>query len=312
MVFAGYAIIKKYKMNRRFFLKTGVAAVAASSQLENEILASSYQTTTTASKKKIGIQLYSLREDMAKNPDATLKAVAEMGYSFVETYGYKDGKFFGKSPEAFSRQLAGLGMKMTSSHTGFNVYGNDTTQAWDSVKKNMEDTKKTGSKWIVQAGYPGSKYTKLDEVKKLADTFNRIGELAKSNELKFAYHNHREEFRAIEDQIPYQKYLELTDKKLVSFQMDIGHVANEMADYRIYLKLYPGRFGCVHIRDTDVFTKVATEMGKGQVMLEDVFNLFTNAGVEDYYVEQEEYNYTPLESLKMCYDYLASAKFVKW
>ena len=299
-------------MNRRHFFKAGMATVATSSLLGNEMLASSFQTTTAAAKKKIGIQLYSLRDDMAKNPDATLKAVAEMGYSFIETYGYENGQFFGKSPEAFSRQLADMGMKMTSSHTGFGVYENDTTQAWDSVKKNMEDTKKAGSKWIVQAGYPGANYTKLDEVKKLADIFNRIGELAKSYGLKFAYHNHREEFRAIEDQIPYQQYLELTDKKLVAFQMDVGHVANEMADYRTYLKLYPGRFGCLHIRDTNVFTKVATEMGKGQVALKEVFELFTHAGVEDYYVEQEEYNYTPLVSLKMCYDFLASAKFVTW
>lgn len=299
-------------MNRRHFFKTGAVAVATSSLLGNEMQASSLSATTTAAKKKIGIQLYSLRADMAKDPDITLKAVAGMGYRFIETYGYKDGQFFGKSPEAFSRQVADLGMKMTSSHTGFGVYENDTTQAWDSVKKNMEDTKKAGSKWIVQAGYPGGKYTRLDQVKKLAATFNRIGELAKSFGLKFAYHNHREEFRAIENQIPYQQYLELTDKELVAFQMDIGHVANEMADYRIYLKLYPGRFGCLHIRDTNVVTKVATEMGKGQVALKEVFDLFTHAGVEDYYVEQEEYNYTPLESLKMCYDYLASAKFVRW
>ena len=53
-------------------------------------------------------------------------------------------------------------------------------------------------------------------------------------------------------------------------------------------------------------------MGQGNVDLEGVFKLFAHAGVEDYYVEQEEYNYTPIESLKMCYDYLAKAKFVKW
>jgi sugar phosphate isomerase/epimerase len=269
-------------------------------------------STPLAGKKKIGLQLFSLRDDMAKDPEGTLRQTAGMGYSFIETYGYRDGKFFGKSPKEFSDFVSSLGMKMTSSHTGFDVYANDTPAAWDAVKKNMEDTKAAGSKWIVQAGYPGARYTKLDEVKKLADTFNRVGELAKTFGLKFAYHNHREEFRAVENQIPYQLYLERTEKSLMAFQMDIGHVANEMADYRMYLKLYPGRFGCIHIRDTDVITKVATEMGRGHVALEDVFNLFANAGVEDYYVEQEEYNYTPLESVKMCYDYLAAAQYVAW
>ena len=298
-------------MNRRGFIKTGTATLAASALLQSSPAAATATSNQGISKSKkcIGIQLYSLRDDMEKDPEGTLKKVAEMGYSTVETYGYGNGLFFGKAPKAFAAFVNDLGMKMTSSHTGFGVYNNDRSDAWDKVKQNMADTKEAGSKWIVQAGYPGAET--LNEVKRLADTFNRIGELAKSFDLKFAYHNHREEFRAVEEQIPYQKLIELTDKSLVSFQMDVGHVANEMADYRAYLRLYPGRFGCLHIRDTNVYTKVATELGQGNVELEEVFALFANAGVEDYYVEQEEYNYTPLQSLKICYDYLASAKFVK-
>jgi sugar phosphate isomerase/epimerase len=107
-------------------------------------------------------------------------------------------------------------------------------------------------------------------------------------------------------------YLELTDPALVAFQMDVGHVANEMDDYRGYMKLYPGRFGNMHISDMDVKRKVSVELGRGHVAFEDVFNLFTHAGVEDYYVEQEAYSYAPIESLKICYDFLAAAPFVKW
>jgi len=301
-------------MNRRNFLKTTAVTAVATTVAPGNLLTASPVTAKQAQtgKKKIGIQLYSLRADMAKQADATLVAVAKIGYSFIETYGYSKGKFFGKTPKEFSKQVADLGMKMTSSHTGFGVYTDNTTKAWDDVKKNMADTREAGCKWIVQAGYPGANYKEISQVEKLADTFNKIGELAKQYGLKFAYHNHREEFRAIKDQIPYQRYLELTDKSLVSFQMDIGHVANEMADYRAFLKLYPGRFGCLHIRDTNVKTKVATEMGRGHVALEDVFNLFATAGVEDYYVEQEEYNYLPIESLRLCYDFLAAAPFVQW
>ena len=300
-------------MNRRNFFKASTVAAIATTVAPGSVLnASTTKTQQEQAKKKIGIQLYSLREDIAKNADATFEAVAKIGYSFVETYGYANGKFFGKSPKDFSKQMSDLGMKMTSSHTGFGVYTDDSDAAWDAVKKNMADTREAGSKWIVQAGYPGARYTEISEVEKLANTFNRIGELAKYFGLKFAYHNHREEFRAVEDQIPYQKYIELTSESLVSFQMDIGHVANEMADYRAYLDMYPNRFKCLHIRDTNMRTKVATEMGTGDVKLEEVFNLFKKAGVEDYYVEQEEYNFTPIESLKMCYDYLAKAPFVTW
>ena len=299
-------------MNRRNFFKVSTTAAIAATVMPGNVLNASVSGAQQKGKKKIGIQLYSLRDDIAKDADATFAAVSKIGYSFIETYGYGNGKFFGKTPKDFSKQMSDLGMKMTSSHTGFGIYDNDSTGAWDAVKKNMEDTREAGSKWIVQAGYPGGGYTKYSQVQKLAETFNKVGELAKTFGLKFAYHNHREEYRAVENRIPYQKYIELTEEALVSFQMDIGHVANEMADYRSYLKLYPGRFKNLHIRDTNMKTKRATEFGTGDVALEEVFNLFPNAGVEDYFVEQEEYNFTPLESLKMCYDYLAKAKFVKW
>jgi sugar phosphate isomerase/epimerase len=251
---------------------------------------------------------------MGRDADATLKAVAGMGYKLLESYGYNRRTFFGFTPADFNKQLAGLGMRMTSSHTGFGVYADDSAQAWDALKQNMEDTKTAGAKWIVQAGYPGGRFTKLDEVKRLSETFNRIGETAKSFALKFAYHNHTEEFAPIEHKIPYQQYIEQTDKELVTFQMDIGHVANAMGDYIGYLLKYPGRFSVLHIRDTDIQTKAATEFGEGDVRMKELFDLFPRQGegLEDYFVEQEEYASTPLESVKKCYDYLDKAAFVRW
>ncbi|MDR1345025.1 MAG: sugar phosphate isomerase/epimerase [Tannerellaceae bacterium] len=303
-------------INRRHFFKQGgaalcMAAIAGGASLRTTTQAATRQRTAN---KQIGLQLYSLRADMRQDPDKTLKAVAGMGYQLLESYGYGERKFFGKSPAEFRTQLSGLGMRMTSSHTGFNVYANDNQTAWDAVKQNMEDTKEAGAKWIVQAGYPGSRFTKLDEVKHLAETFNRVGELAKTFGLKFAYHNHTEEFTAIERRIPYQQYIELTEKELVTFQMDIGHVANVMGDYVGYLLKYPGRFSVLHIRDTNLKTKAATEFGEGDVRMKEVFDLFPTQGdgLDDYFVEQEEYKSTPLESVRMCYEYLNKAPFVRW
>jgi len=301
-------------MNRRNFLKTtAITAVASTVTPAGNLLKATPADIMQGAKKKIGLQLFSVRRDMMEDPDKTLETVAKIGYNLIETYGYADGKFFGKTPKEFSNQLIGLGMKMTSSHTNLGgVYTDDTTEAWDAVKKNMEDTREAGSKWIVQAGYPGTRYTEIGQVEKLAETFNRIGEMAKQFGLKFAYHNRREEFRAITNQIPYQRYLELTEKSLVTFQMDVGHVANEMADYRAYLKLYPGRFGCIHIRDTNVMTKASSEIGQGHVDLEAVYNLFDTAGVEDYYIDQEQSTIPQIESIKIGYDYLMAAAFVRW
>ncbi|MDR1557413.1 MAG: sugar phosphate isomerase/epimerase [Tannerellaceae bacterium] len=303
-------------MNRRHFFKQSAAAagMAALAGTVSTPAAAQAAVSQKAAGKQIGLQLYSLREDLRKDRDGTLKAVAGMGYQLLESYGYQERKFFGQTPSGFKKQLADLGMKMTSSHTGFGVYANDTAAAWDAVRQNMDDTRTAGAKWIVQAGYPGSRYTKLDEVKKLADTFNRIGELAKTFGLKFAYHNHTEEFAPIERQIPYQKYIELTEKDLVSFQMDIGHVANAMGDYMGYLLKYPGRFATLHLRDTNVATKAATEFGEGDVRMKEVFDLFPTpqSGLEDYFVEQEGYKYEPLVSVRKCYEYLNTSTFVKW
>jgi sugar phosphate isomerase/epimerase len=301
-------------MNRRHFFKQSGVIIGAAALAGASAPALRANVSRKTAKKQIGLQLYSLRDDMRKDPDGTLKAVAGMGYQLLESYGYGNRLYFGKTPADFRKQLSDLGMRMTSSHTGFGVYVNDTGAAWDDVKRNMEDTRTAGAKWIVQAGYPGSRYTRLDEVKKLADTFNRVGELAKTFGLNFAYHNHTEEFSAIERQIPYQKYIEWTDKELVTFQMDIGHVANVMGDYVGYLLKYPGRFRTLHIRDTNLTTKAPTEFGEGEVRMKEVFDLFPapGSGLEDYYVEQEGYRYEPRVSVAKCYEYLDKADFVKW
>ncbi|MDR1937320.1 MAG: sugar phosphate isomerase/epimerase [Tannerellaceae bacterium] len=301
-------------MNRRHFFKQSSVAAGMVILAGSRAQIARATAPQRAAGKQIGLQLYSLRDDMGKDPDGTLKAVADIGYQLLESYGYRERKFFGKTPSEFKKQLAGLGMKMTGSHTGFGVYTNDSAAAWDAVKQNMEDTRAAGAKWIVQAGYPGGRFTKLDEVKKLAETFNRIGELAKTFGLKFAYHNHTEEFNTIERQIPYQKYIELTDKELVTFQMDIGHVANAMGDYIGYLLKYPGRFSVLHLRDTDLVTKAATEFGEGDVRMKEIFDLFPTpgSGLEDYFVEQEEYKYEPIVSVRKCYEYLNKTPFVKW
>jgi sugar phosphate isomerase/epimerase len=97
--------------------------------------------------------------------------------------------------------------------------------------------------------------------------------------------------------------------------MDIGHVANVFGDYIGILKKYPGRFNVLHLRDTDLSSKHATEFGEGDVRFDEVFALYptpSSTGLEDYIVEQEEYKYEPIVSCQKCYEFLNKAKFVKW
>jgi sugar phosphate isomerase/epimerase len=293
-------------ITRRNFLKAG-ATVAALAVIPKNMLAQAEKQGKT-----IGLQLYSVREDIRKDFDTTMKAVVDIGYKSLETYGYKDGKFFGKTPVEMKKYLTGLGAKMTGSHTGSGLLAANDTQGWDFWKKNAEDTAELGCKWIVQAGYPHKDLKSISDVKRLAEQFNTCGEIAKANGLKFAFHNHIDEFHKIQGKVPYDVMIENTDKNLVGFQMDTAQLVYGGYKCHEYVKRYPGRFPNWHLKDANPDGKGSTEFGKGLVDFEALFAVAKEAGLEDYYVEQERYNMTPLESLKYDYEFLLNVHYVKW
>lgn len=293
---------------RRDFLKTGAALTVLS------LLPAGFACSPSVKEKAIGLQLYSLREDIQKNADATIKAAIEIGYKRLEAYGYQDGKFFGKTPKEMKLFLADLGATMTGSHTGMRLLNpeEDNTAQWDAWKKNVEDTAELGCKWIVQASYPTRQIQTISDVKRLADQFNKCGELAKAGGLKFAFHNHVHEFYDIEGQIPYDVMITNTDKELVAYQLDTAQMVYGGFACHDYIKKYPGRFSNWHLKDANFDGEGSTEFGKGLVDFEALFAVANIAGLEDYYVEQERYNMTPLECLKYDYDFLVNAPYIKW
>lgn len=295
-------------VTRREFLKTGAALTALS------VLPAGFSCSVKPKGKAIGVQLYSVREDIRKDADGTLKAVIEIGYKRLEAFGYREGKFFGKTPVEMKKFLSDLGASMTGSHTGMRLLdpAADNTGQWDSWKKNCEDTKEVGCKWIVQAGYPSRQIQALDDVKRLADQFNQCGEAAKANGLKFAFHNHIDEFHEMEGEIPFDVMIRNTDPGLVTFQMDTAQLVYGGFACHDYVKKYPGRFANWHLKDANPDGEGSTEFGKGLVDLEALFAVADIAVLEDYYVEQERYNMTPLEALKYDYDFLMNAPYVTW
>ncbi len=297
-------------VTRRDFLKTGAALTALS------VVPAGWTACTGAPKEKaIGVQLYSVREEIQVHVEETLKAVINIGYKRLESFAYRDGKFFNKTPREMKKFLADLGATMTGSHTNMRFLpaeGGDFTEQWDGWKKNCTDTATVGCKWIVQAGYPARQIETIDDVKRLAAQFNQCGAIAKENGLKFAFHNHVEEFHQIDGQIPYDVMIENTDPELVTFQMDTAQLVYGGFKCDDYVRRYPGRFGNWHLKDANPDGEGSTEFGKGLVDFEALFAVADIAGLEDYYVEQERYNMTPLEALKYDYDFLVNAPYVKW
>lgn len=293
-------------ITRRDFIKTSAAFAALS------IVPHSFAATEAKKEKAIGLQLYSVRTDLQKDFDGTIKKVIEIGYKRLEAAGYQNGKFYGKLPSEFKKYLADLGATLTGSHTGSGLLPMGDTKGWDFWKKNAADTAEAGCKWIVQAGYPSGNIKTIDDVKRLADQFNKVGDIAQRNGLKFAFHNHVDEFKKLEGKVPYDVMLDYTENDLVTFQMDTAQLVYGGYKCEDYVKRYPGRFANWHLKDANPDGKGSTEMGKGLVNFKALFAVAKKAGLEDYYIEQERYNMTPLEALKYDYDYLVNARYVKW
>ncbi len=287
--------------NRRDFLKATSLIVAGGVISTNLVSAA---IPKGKKKKKVGLQLYSLRDDMGKDALGTLKKAAEMGYYSLETASYGDGKIYGMLPGEFTKRVKDLGMKLSSCHLGGPNYTKDThaaTMEW--WKKAIEDHAKTGMKYMIK---PGLKWPdKLDELKVQMDYFNAVGELTAASHMRFGFHNHSHEFTKIEDKMIYDFMIENTDPKNVCFEMDVYWVMKGGCSPVDYMKKYPTRFPLLHIKD---------EMEIGQSGLLDfkaIFETGYSIGIKDYFVEVERYNFEPLVSVQKSYDFLAAANYVK-
>jgi sugar phosphate isomerase/epimerase len=287
--------------NRRDFFKTTSLIVAGSMIGANMVTAA---IPAGKKKKKIGLQLYSLRDDMGKDAISTLKKVADMGYYSLETASYGDGKIYGMLPDEFTKRVKDLGMKLGSCHLGGPNYTKEThATAMDWWKKAIEDHAKTGMKFMIK---PGMKWPeKLDELKVQMDYFNTVGELTAASGMQFGFHNHSHEFTKIEDQIIYDFMIQNTDPKNVCFEMDVYWVMKGGFSPVDYMKKYPKRFPLLHIKDEK-------EIGESGTMdFKSIFETGYSIGIKDYFVEVERYNFEPVVSVQKSYDFLSAASYVK-
>lgn len=260
----------------------------------------------TQKDKFVGLQLYSLRDLMKEQPDSTVMKVGEMGYSFVEAAGYRDGKFYGMEPLEFKSLVEESGMVFLGSHTGQALPDSgkweETMEWWDNA---IAAHKEAGVKYIVQPWMGNVGYESLDGLKAYCDYFNAVGEKCANAGLKFGYHNHSKEFSELEGEIIYDYMLTHTDPAKVMFQIDLYWVVEGGADPIEYLEKYPGRFWLWHVKDEK-------EVGaSGMIDFEAIWAKKEISGMEYYIVEQEDYNYAPIESVEMSLQYLLDAEFVK-
>jgi sugar phosphate isomerase/epimerase len=292
--------------SRRSFLRNsamGLGALAFASPALQALAAVKY-------KKLVGVQLYSVRDDMRKDPQATLNALAEMGYKYVEHANYIGRKFYGWEAKEFKKRLDDLGMKMPSGHT---VMGklhwddakNDFTDLW---KYTVEDAAIMGQELVISPSIDMGIRKDKNLLLKYMDIFNKSGELCQKSGMRFGYHNHDFEFsEKLDGELLYDIMLNNTDPTLVAQQLDIGNMINGGGVPAEVMKKFPGRFVSMHVKDEvpaksghEHFESTILGKGSGQIDVQALVKLGDKeGGTKHFIIEQEAYQgLQPLDCMK--------------
>ncbi|MDX2190770.1 MAG: sugar phosphate isomerase/epimerase [Bacteroidota bacterium] len=281
---------------RDFIIRSSIAS-AGSLLIPNLLSAESVSYT--------GIQLWTVRDFMEKDPKGTLAKLAKMGYNEVESFGWE---YFGMGPKDFKTYINSIGLKMRSAH---GALGKEKASDPDpaNLQESIDRSAEAGLKYYIMPWMqPGCRDT-ADNLKKMADYMNRYGAMCQKSGLKFAYHNHDFEFAVVEGKTVYEHLLDNTDPKLVTFEMDLYWVTVGGKDPLDYFKKYPGRFPLWHVKDLDKTKNESTEIGNGKIDFTRIFKQAKLAGLELPIVEQEAFKGSSLDSAKICLDNLKKMNY---
>ncbi|HRR93022.1 MAG TPA: sugar phosphate isomerase/epimerase [Bacteroidales bacterium] len=260
--------MKKGHSRRDFIRLAGSGAAGAF------LLAQSGCTGTGAKAKKaaaapdpksfgIGLQLYTIRDEIFRDVPGSLKKVSDMGYKYVELAGYENGKFYGYEPAEFRKLVEDLGMEILSSHTQVEAQG----ITLENATKMAEDHAKLGVKYCIQPWIVPEARTTIASYQKMAADWNQVGKIMKDYGILFGYHNHNFEFANVEGKIPYfDVMMAELDREYVTLEIDVFWVTKAGQDPVEIINKYPGRFELFHLKD--MFTR------------QDPF--FTTEGVADF------------------------------
>lgn len=286
-------------MQRRTFIQTVVRSAAGAwggLHLAQSALGSAANPTSKIA--NIGLQLYTVRNQLKADFDGTLARVAAIGYKEVEFAGYYD-----RTPEQIKAVLEKNRLSSPAAHVQLIMMQGD----W---AKTVETAKAIGHRYLVLAYLLPNERKTLDDYKRLAETLNRAGDVCRKAGLQMAYHNHNFEFDALDGEIPYDVLLKATDAKLVKMELDLYWITKARQQPETYFARYPNRFRLVHVKDMDNTPKqFFTEVGRGVMDYKRLLAQARKAGVEHYFVEQDECPGSPLDSIQISFDYLHRLTF---
>jgi sugar phosphate isomerase/epimerase len=290
--------------NRRSFIKLSVTAGAglAIGSMTNGLIGCGTAAKLPAA-NNFGLQLYTLRDDMPKDPKGVLTKVASYGYKQIESFEGEKGIYWGMSNSEFKKLMDDLGMTIVASHCDINK----------DFERKAAEAAAIGMKYLICPWLGPQK--SIDDFKRHAETFNQRGEVCKKNGIRFAYHNHDYGFLPLEGQLPQDVLMQNTDKDLVDYEMDIYWVVTAGQDPNAWFAKYPNRFKLAHVKDrrkgasaTDKNASVV--LGTGSIDFPSILKAGSKKGLEHFIVEQEAYEgTTPLKAVEDDATYMKNFRF---
>ncbi len=264
--------------SRRSFLATAASAAVAPSVF---------------GKKKIpvGIELYSVRTEMAKDIFAPVKAVAKMGYEGVEFYGPYMSWTLDQAKE-MRKLMDDLKIKCYSTHNGSDSFTDS------KISTAIQLNSILGSKYIVMAS--AGRVVGADGWKKVAETLTSSAEKVKGAGLKVGFHNHATEWKPVDGQKPIEILAKNTPPS-VMLQLDVGTTVEAGNDPVAWIKANPGRFNSIHCKDYSKEKGYKVLFGEGASPWKEIFKAVEKkGGIEFYLIEQEGYDLPPYEVAEKC------------
>ena len=283
-------------ISRRDFCKVAAAQSAAIGLMSAGVL----KLRANPLGMPIGCQTWPVREMIAKDFPGTLKQLAAAGFQSIELcspVGYADEGFGAlakyKGAE-LKKIISDAGLTCVSSHFGI-----------DELRKNQQDridwAKDAGLTQMLVPSLDGPKNPTMDDVKRAADEYNKMGERAVQAGIQQGLHNETFELSKVDGKRTYDVLVELLDPKLVKFQFQVSTIS-EGYDAAEYFTKYPGRFVSMHVQGWDAATKKIVPVGKGSLDWTRIFSAAKTGGIKNYFVEMK------LEMMKASVPYLRNLK----
>ncbi|OGX91257.1 sugar phosphate isomerase/epimerase family protein [Hymenobacter coccineus] len=253
---------------------------------------------------KAGLQLYTLRDYIGKDPKGVLAKVAKAGYKEVETYGYSpETHYWGLTPKEFKAVLAANGLTTPSGHYDMGAYLRDGNQ--EVFKAYMEAANACGQQYIVVPYLDAAVRKTTDDFKVIAEKLNKAGELCKAAGLRVGYHNHDFEFQPVNGVALYDVMLKETDAQLVDFEMDIYWVVRAGRDPIKLIEANSKRFPMWHIKDMEkAQPEHNTEIGAGTIDFKKIMKYAKTAGLKHPFMEQEYFAMDAYKSIAQSAAYM--------